>query len=413
MKATVLVRPKEGILDPQGEAVEDSLRHLGFAVGEARVGRVVDLEVDAGDAGAGAGRGRADVRAAAREPADRELRDRDRGAMSEPRPKVAVVVFPGSNDDRDAAWALGALGADAVLVWHADERAARGHRRRRPARRLLVRRLPPLRRDRPLLAGDGARSREFAADGGPVLGICNGFQILCEAGLLPGRAAAERVALVRLPRRRAPRRARRHAVHVALRARASGSSIPVKHGEGCWFAAARARRRARARTARSCCATRARTRTARSATSRASCNERGNVMGLMPHPEHAVDPLLGSGDGALILASLVDAARDRALGARLGASLRRPSRAPAASSGCFASAARRRSRSRSRSVTGPRRADAVGRVREADEPLARRVSSSWTTDANRLSPARCCTRTSSTTLAAPHGVVLALAMRRT
>ena len=49
MKATVLVRPKEGILDPQGEAVQDSLRHLGFAVGAARVGRVVDLEVDATD----------------------------------------------------------------------------------------------------------------------------------------------------------------------------------------------------------------------------------------------------------------------------------------------------------------------------------------------------------------------------
>ena len=51
MKATVLVRPKEGILDPQGQAVEGSLRQLGFSVGEARVGRVVDLEVDAADAG--------------------------------------------------------------------------------------------------------------------------------------------------------------------------------------------------------------------------------------------------------------------------------------------------------------------------------------------------------------------------
>jgi phosphoribosylformylglycinamidine synthase len=51
VKATVLVRPKEGILDPQGRAVEDSLRHLGFAVGEARVGRVVDLVVDAADVG--------------------------------------------------------------------------------------------------------------------------------------------------------------------------------------------------------------------------------------------------------------------------------------------------------------------------------------------------------------------------
>jgi phosphoribosylformylglycinamidine synthase subunit PurS len=49
MKATVLVRPKPGILDPQGEAVESSLRHLGFAVGEARVGRVVDLELEADD----------------------------------------------------------------------------------------------------------------------------------------------------------------------------------------------------------------------------------------------------------------------------------------------------------------------------------------------------------------------------
>jgi phosphoribosylformylglycinamidine synthase subunit PurS len=47
----VLVRPKQGILDPQGQAVEDSLRHLGFAIGEARIGRVVDLEIDAVDVG--------------------------------------------------------------------------------------------------------------------------------------------------------------------------------------------------------------------------------------------------------------------------------------------------------------------------------------------------------------------------
>jgi phosphoribosylformylglycinamidine synthase len=52
VKATVLVRPKEGILDPQGQAVENSLRQLGFSVGEARIGRVVDLEVDAPDAAA-------------------------------------------------------------------------------------------------------------------------------------------------------------------------------------------------------------------------------------------------------------------------------------------------------------------------------------------------------------------------
>jgi phosphoribosylformylglycinamidine synthase PurS subunit len=50
VKATVLVRPKQGILDPQGEAVESALEHLGFSVSEARVGKVVDLEVDASDA---------------------------------------------------------------------------------------------------------------------------------------------------------------------------------------------------------------------------------------------------------------------------------------------------------------------------------------------------------------------------
>ena len=76
MKATVLVRPKPGILDPQGEAVASSLRHLGFAVDEARVGRLVDLELEDRDAETRPRRARADVRAAAREPADRVVRDR-------------------------------------------------------------------------------------------------------------------------------------------------------------------------------------------------------------------------------------------------------------------------------------------------------------------------------------------------
>ena len=113
MRVTVLVRPKEGILDPQGEAVQGSLRKLGFDVGGARIGRLVDLEVDAPIAVRGQGAGRADVQRAARQPADRELRDRGGGAVTL-RPRIAVIVFPGSNDDRDAAWALGALGADAA-----------------------------------------------------------------------------------------------------------------------------------------------------------------------------------------------------------------------------------------------------------------------------------------------------------
>ena len=99
------------------------------------------------------------------------------------------------------------------------------------------------------------------------------------------------------------------------------------------------------------------------------CNERGNVMGLMPHPEHAVDPLLGSADGALILASLVEAARDHALTLALGL---RPRSSASASAGCCTSAACSFSMSRARSVTGPRRVLAVRRVREPHEPLAAR-----------------------------------------
>src|SRR4029077_20386230 len=68
------------------------------------------------------GEGGADVGAAAREPADRDVRDRDRAVNERaPRPRIAVVTFPGSNDDRDAVHALDLLGADATLVWHAEE----------------------------------------------------------------------------------------------------------------------------------------------------------------------------------------------------------------------------------------------------------------------------------------------------
>ena len=101
-----------------------------------------------------------------------------------PKPRVAVVTFPGSNDDRDAALALARLGAEPVPVWHAD--------RELPEVRAVV--LPGgFSYGDYLRAGALARFapvmesvRAFAADGGLVLGICNGFQVLCEAGLLPG-----------------------------------------------------------------------------------------------------------------------------------------------------------------------------------------------------------------------------------
>ncbi len=227
------------------------------------------------------------------------------------RPTVAVLVFPGSNDDRDAAWALGALGADAQLVWHA------GHELP-PGTGAVV--LPggfsygdylrcgAIARFAPILDA----VRDFAAGGGPVLGICNGFQILCEAGLLPGVLRRNRdlefvCRDVRLTVER---------TDTALTARCERGqelTIPVKHGEGSWYADAELLAELEAsgqvllRYAEDC--------NGSVGDVAGVCNAARNVFGLMPHPEHAVDPLLGSGDGALLLAALVDAARERTLAA--------------------------------------------------------------------------------------------------
>jgi phosphoribosylformylglycinamidine synthase I len=225
------------------------------------------------------------------------------------RPRVAVVVFPGSNDDRDAAWALGALGADARLVWHAERELPRDTG-------AVV--LPGgFSYGDYLRCGAIARSaevmepvRRFAADGGPVLGICNGFQILCEAGLLPGVLRRNRD-LEFICRDVELRVERADTIFTSRCTDGQLLTIPVKHGEGCWFADAELYAELEAanqivlRYAEDC--------NGSVGDVAGVCNEAGNVLGLMPHPEHAVDPLLGPADGALLLAALVDAARERVL----------------------------------------------------------------------------------------------------
>ena len=224
------------------------------------------------------------------------------------RPRIAVLVFPGSNDDRDAAWALSALGADPVFVWHGERELPRvgavvlpgGFSYGDYLRAGAIARFAPAMR----------AVREFAADGGAVLGICNGFQILCESGLLPGALRPNaslsfvcRDVRVRVERAAAPFTSRCRAGEVL--------TIPVKHGEGCWFAPPdlvteleeKGQIVLRYETGDNP--------NGSVADLAGVVNEAGNVMGLMPHPEHAVDPLLGSGDGALVLASLADAARER------------------------------------------------------------------------------------------------------
>jgi phosphoribosylformylglycinamidine synthase I len=226
--------------------------------------------------------------------------------MSERRPQVAVIVFPGSNDDRDAAWALHALGADPVFVWHGE------HELPDVAGVILpggfsygdYLRCGAIARFAPAMDAVG----RFAAAGGPVLGICNGFQILCEAGILPGVLRANR-SLEFICR---DTRVRLERADTKLTSRCTVGqtlTIPVKHGEGSWFADDALYAEL---VALDQIVLRYEDNPNGSVHDVAGvCNREGNVLGLMPHPEHAVDPLLGSADGTFVLASLVDAARER------------------------------------------------------------------------------------------------------
>ena len=224
-----------------------------------------------------------------------------------PRPVIPVVVWPGSNDDRDAQLALEGLGAAAPRVWHTEAEL--------PAETAAVvlpggfsfgdyLRCGAIARFSPVLQAIEA----FAANGGLVLGICNGFQILTEAGLLPG--ALRPNASLSFVCRDVPLRVERTNTPFTSRCiEGQELVIPVKHGDGCWFADPEllAQLEANGQLAlRYAAGTNPNGAVADVA---GVLNADGNVFGLMPHPEHAVDPLLGSADGALLLGSLVDAAR--------------------------------------------------------------------------------------------------------
>jgi phosphoribosylformylglycinamidine synthase subunit PurQ / glutaminase len=227
--------------------------------------------------------------------------------MTEPRPRIAVVTFPGSNDDGDARLALSHLGAEAVPVWHAATALPDdvggvvlpgGFSYGDYLRCGALARLAPVM--------DAVRT--FAAEGGPVLGICNGFQILCEAGLLPGVLRANRQlqflcadVTVRVESDATP--------FTSACVRGEELVIPIKHGEGNWMADDRLytdvveRGQVVLRYTEDVNGSRDRV--------AGLANENGNVLGLMPHPEHAVDPLLGPTGGAPLLEGLIAAARER------------------------------------------------------------------------------------------------------
>ena len=209
------------------------------------------------------------------------------------RPRVAVIVFPGSNDDEDLAGAFARLGAEVEMVWHKDRRLPEG--------------VAGIGVPGGFSYGDylraGAMARfspimpaleERARGGAPVIGICNGFQILCESGLLPG-------ALVR------NRDLRFVCDDVVVRAEDPGSfelarselEMPIKHGEGAYVPDPVRPPRV---------AFRYRDENPNGTTDLIAgvASEAGHVLGLMPHPEHAVDPLLGGDDGAVLLDAFLD-----------------------------------------------------------------------------------------------------------
>ena len=220
--------------------------------------------------------------------------------------RVGVVTFPGSLDDADARGAVEACGGEAVALWHGDASVqgvdavilpggfSHGDYLRCGA---IAHRAPVM-----------SAIADFASDGGPVLGICNGFQVLCEAGLLPG--ALTRNANLRFVCRDVPLKVE-DAATVWTRAYAPGQTIvvPAKHGEGRYVAdqatldALEAQGRVVVRYAVG-------SNPNGSARDIAGiANEGGNVVGLMPHPEHAVDPgLMGGTDGRGFFESVLPAA---------------------------------------------------------------------------------------------------------
>jgi phosphoribosylformylglycinamidine synthase I len=226
--------------------------------------------------------------------------------MSEqPRPRIAVLVFPGSNDDRDAALAFERLGAEPVLVWHAETELPEVGAVALPGGFSYgdYLRCGAIARFAPVMNA----VRRFAEDGGLVLGICNGFQVLCEAGLLPG-VLRPNTSLWFVCRDVALRVERDDTPFTARARSGTRLTIPVKHGEGCYFADEELLAQLEAEGQ---VVLRYEDNPNGSVAGIAGvANREGNVFGLMPHPEHAVDPLLGSEDGALILGSLVDAARN-------------------------------------------------------------------------------------------------------
>ena len=216
--------------------------------------------------------------------------------------KVGVVVFPGSNCEHDVIEAVGRLGGQADLVWHGASRLGDVDAVVLPGGFAHGDYLRPgaIARFSPVMAPIA----DFAASGGPVIGICNGFQVLTEAGLLPGalqkNAGLTFLCLTVTVRAETSRSALTAGLEVGTLLR-----LPINHFSGNYTCSPRTLDELRAEE-------RVVLRYVDNPNGSLDgiagiCSAGRNVVGLMPHPERASDPLLGSTDGLPLLASLLAA----------------------------------------------------------------------------------------------------------
>jgi phosphoribosylformylglycinamidine synthase len=215
--------------------------------------------------------------------------------------RFGVVVFPGSNCDHDAWYALSHnLGHSAEFVWHDSASLGSVDAVILPGGFAYgdYLRCGAIAKFSPVMAA----VKSFAAEGGLVLGICNGFQVLVESGLLPGALLRNR-GLKFVCRPVTVRVETTNTPFTAAAERGQILTLPVAHGEGCYYA-----------DAPLLAALKAEDRVVLRYVDNPNgslddiaglCNEGRNVMGMMPHPERAADSLLGSADGRVILESMV------------------------------------------------------------------------------------------------------------
>ena len=222
-------------------------------------------------------------------------------------PRVGVVVFPGTNCEHDAVLAVERLGASADLVWHGDASVEGYDALIVPGGFAHGDYLRPgaIARFSPVMAAVGS----FAAAGGPVVGICNGFQVLTEAGLLPG-ALQKNQGLRFVCATVALRVETDRSVLTAGVAVGTVLTIPINHFEGNYTCDAETLAQLRDED-------RVVLRYIDNPNGSVDdiagvCNAGRNVVGLMPHPERASDPLLGSADGVVLLQALLASALDTA-----------------------------------------------------------------------------------------------------